>query len=232
RSSDLFPVLIHILGGVHPLQAEAQATAVRLDAQDAQREHITLADHIARVRHAVIGQLADVDQPFNGGLLDQARKSPEFRQFGDLALDKLPCAIRLCQVIPRVRHDVLAAEADALAFPVDADHLDLDLIPRLEHFLRVVDVPPCQLRQVDQPIRAADVDKRAEIGKAHHAPLADLPDLQFLEQLLTPPCALLLCRCPLGEDQPVATPIHLNNLDADLLTDHAAPAVRWLLAPI
>src|SRR5690606_16351715 len=87
-------------------------------------------------------------------------------------------------------------------------------------------------RQVDQPVRAADVDKRAEIGKAHHAPLADLPDLQFLEQLLTPPCALLLCRCPLGEDQPVATPIHLNNLDADLLTDHAAPAVRWLLAPI
>src|SRR5690348_18240738 len=67
----------------------------------------------------------------------------------------------------------------------------------------MVDPAPGELADMHQAIGAAQVDKRAEVGKVAHRSLANLADLQLIEQLLTSPRAPFLDGQPLGEDQAV-----------------------------
>src|SRR5690606_14176002 len=78
---------------------------------------------------------------------------------------------------------------------------------------------PRQLADMDQPIRAAEVDKRAEIAQPGDRPGDDISLRKLAEQarlLLRAPFAL---RLALGEDQPAAVLIDLDHLDVQFLTD-------------
>ncbi len=78
---------------------------------------------------------------------------------------------------PRIGLELFHAQADALGFRVEPDHLHLDLLADLQCLGWVVDAPPGDVGDVQQPIDAAEIDERAVIGDVlHHA----IEDLAFL----------------------------------------------------
>ena len=91
--------------------------------------------------------------------------------------------VLLLDVLPRIRLQLLQAERDALAVPVDVEHLDLQLVADRHHLGRVADAAPRHVRDVQQAVDAAQVDERAEVGDVLDHALADLADLQLLHEL-------------------------------------------------
>ena len=63
------------------------------------------------------------------------------------------------------------------------DH-DLDLVVDLDHVAGVVDAAPGHVGDVQQAVDAAQVDERAEVGDVLDLALAELADLDLVEQLL------------------------------------------------
>ena len=174
--------------------------------------------------HPIVGQLGDVDQALDLRRIHQPGERPEFGQLGHGGLDKLVNLVIADHLLPRVVFLALQAQADALALAVDADHLGLDFLPHFQNLAGVGDVAPRQLGQVHQAIRAAQVDERAKIGQADHAPFADLADGQLVQQarfLLLAPFAR---RGALGQDQAVARAVDLDHFHGNIFADHAAPA--------
>jgi len=80
---------------------------------------------------------------------------------------------------------------------------------------------PAQLGEVNQSIRAANVDKGAEVADRGNATLANLALAQLFDQLLLHLVALFLHGLALGEDQPVPMPVDLDDLQRQMRADHA-----------
>ena len=173
-----------------------------------------------------------MDQPLDlvGFHSLQCGERAELGQLGDLAFHQLSLAELLGNRLPWVGLELAHRQADAFAFRVHPQHLDLHFLPDLEQVLRVGDPPPGDLRQVHQAVRPADVDEGAEIGQADDVSAADLSRLEFGDQVLLEHLARLARRRPLREDQPVAPPIDLDHLGHDRLPDHLAPAFIGRLA--
>jgi hypothetical protein len=64
---------------------------------------------------------------------------------------------------PGIGLELLVAEGDALAVAVELQDLDLDLVPDVQHFARVVDAAPGHVRDVEEPVDAAEVRRRRRI---------------------------------------------------------------------
>ena len=77
---------------------------------------------------------------------------------------------------------------------------------------------------MDEPVGAADVDKRAVAGDAGHGALDCGSRLQAAEQVLALACAILILRSFLTNDQPVALSVDLEDLDRDALADQRLQA--------
>ena len=86
----------------------------------------------------------------------------------------------------------------------------------------MLDLTPGQLGQVDQAVGAAEVDERAEVGQAGHAAVANLARLQLGQQPILLLRAPLLSRRALGQNQPIAAAIHLDDLQEQGLAAHRA----------
>ena len=102
----------------------------------------------------------------------------------DLAGDPGADRVFLLDVFPRAGRLLLEPERDLFAVLVDVQHHHLDLIVDLEHIAGMVDAAPAHVGDVQQAVDAAQVDERAEIGDVLDGPLANLADVDFLEQLL------------------------------------------------
>ncbi len=81
-----------------------------------------------------------MDQALNA--LRQHDKSAEVADVGDFAFDQVSGAVFLLDRVPGVLHQVLAAQADALALDVDVGDLDFDLIADIQNFGGVVNPAP------------------------------------------------------------------------------------------
>ncbi len=93
--------------------------------------------------HVLIAQFGDVNQPFDV-VVRQTSKGPEFDQFGDCALYQLAHCIFADRLGPRIRLQALQAEADALAFTVHIEYVDLNLIAHFQHLAGVSHPSPGQ----------------------------------------------------------------------------------------
>ena len=63
---------------------------------------------------------------------------------------------------------IVESLGDPSPFPVYIQHVDVHLIPDLEHLTGVVHPAPAQFRDVDQPIGSTQIHESAEIGDAGH----------------------------------------------------------------
>src|SRR3989440_4312726 len=138
-------------------------------------------DDLGRVAHvAGPAHLGDVHQPLDPRLELHERAVIGDRH--DLALHARADRILRGHVLPRVGLQLLQAEADALALPVDVEDFDFDLLADLHHLGGVRHAPVAHIGDVQQPVHAAQIDEGAEIGDVLHDALPHLADLQLLHE--------------------------------------------------
>ena len=91
--------------------------------------------------------------------------------------------VLVVDVVPRAGRLLLEAQGDLFALVVDVQDLHLDLLVDLDHVRRMVDAAPAHVGDVQQAVDAAQVDERAELGDVLDRALADLADVELVEQL-------------------------------------------------
>ena len=175
--------------GLGLLHAQGDFLLLLVDVQDDDLDLVADRDQLAGVVDALgPAHLGDVDQALDALLeLDEGAVA---HHVDDLAL------VRGCRpgtssstFSHGLARLLLEAQGDLLAFLVDVEDHDLDLLVDLDHLAGVVDAAPAHVGDVQQAVDAAEVDERAEVGDVLDDALADLARLDLGEQLL-----LLLAR--------------------------------------
>src|SRR6266571_7893763 len=82
---------------------------------------------------------------------------------------------------------------------------------------------------MDQPIGTAQIDECAEISQRRDATVAHLASLQLREQAVLLLGTAFLRRRTLGQDEPVAAAVHLDDLEVERLAAHRAQLVLDLV---
>ena len=114
---------------------------------------------------------------------------------------------------PRIGFELLHAERDALRLRVEPDHLHLDLLADIERLGRVIDAPPRDVGDVQQPVDAAEIDEGAVIGDVLHHAVQDLAFLQAGDQLGALLGAALFQNGAARHDDVAARAVHLEDLE-------------------
>src|SRR5262249_4722708 len=147
--------LLRLLPGIrhHLLEAERDAAVVRIDIQHDHLDHLTHLHHLGGMRD-LFGprHLGDVDQSFDTplelnerGVVDQAH---------DLALQACPDGKLIRDRVPRVGHDLLHAEGNALALGVEFEDHDFDAVAHFHHLRGMADAPPGHVADVQDAVDA------------------------------------------------------------------------------
>ena len=201
------------------LEAEGDLLVVLVYLQDHDLDEIADGQDLARMLDvARPGHLADVDQALDALL--QLHEGAVVGDRDDLALhDALLRVLRL-HVLPRIGLKLLQTEGDALAVAVEVQDLDLDLVADVDDFARVLHAAPGEVRDVQQPVDAAQVHEGAEIGDVLHHAGAHLVLVELLHQRLLLGLALALENDAAADHHVAPALVLLDDLALDLLADH------------
>src|SRR5215467_6868880 len=127
---------------------------VRIDLEHDRLDRLANRDELRRMADvARPAHLADVHEPLDSGL--QLDKSAVVRDRDDLTRHARPDRILLGNVLPRIALELLETETDALARPVDVEHLDLELRTDRHELRRMRDTSPRHIGDVQQAVDAA-----------------------------------------------------------------------------
>src|SRR6185503_2403240 len=189
---------------------EAEAMALRVQADDPELQLLALVDHITRMGDALVGELADVDQALEP--VAHAHERAEVDELGDRAVDDVADLEVRNRRVPRVGLEATNRQADPAALVVDVDDLGLNLFADLVAALGVVDLVPRELALVDEAVDPAEVDEHAERCDRADVASDPLPDLEAAEELVALLAALFVQRDLLGEDQAVGLAVDLQDL--------------------
>ena len=111
------------------------------------------------------------------------------------------------------------AERDFLFDAIEGEDINVHLRAGLEDFAGTRNPTPGELGNVGETVGATEVDEGAKAGQVADPTLANLTDLEFVEKLLAAFGAQFSFGGALGEDQAVATPVHLDDLEFQGLVD-------------
>ena len=89
-------------------------------------------------------------------------KAPKLVSLVTVAVIDPPHGKGLVDRAPGFGRQAPQAQADALAILVHVHHVDVHLLPDVQHFAGVIDAVPGKLRKMDQSVGAAQVHERAE----------------------------------------------------------------------
>ena len=106
--------------------------------------------------------LGDVHQAFDARL--QLHEGAVVGDVGDAALELQADRVLGPRAVPRIAHQLLHAERDALRLGVEADDLHLDLLADGEGFRRMVDALPGDVGDMQEAIDAAQIHECAVVG--------------------------------------------------------------------
>src|SRR3974390_960998 len=96
---------------------------------------------------------------------------------------------------------------------VDLNDLDLHLLANVEHFGRMINASPGDVRDVQQAVDAAEVNEGAVIGDVLYHAVDYLTLFEVLHQLLALLGARLFQHGAAGDDDVAAAAIHLHDLE-------------------
>src|SRR5580765_4416073 len=99
----------------------------------------------------------DVYKPFD--TLFQLDENAVVDYADDLAPDFAARRILFRRVHPRIGHQLLQSERNALLFLIELEDDDVQLLLRLHHVRWMLDAPPTQIREVQQPVNSPQIDK-------------------------------------------------------------------------
>ena len=135
-------------------------------------------------------------------------------------------------VLPRIRHQLLEAQRDALTIPVDVEDLDLEFLSDVGDLRGVPDPAPGHVGDVEEAVHASQIDERTEIGDVLDDTLPNLADLELLFQELSLVGPLGLENHPSGNDDVPAPLVQLQDHEVVLVADQVVhvgnPAQRDL----
>ena len=204
--------------------------ALGVERDDLELERLALVDDVARVGDALVGQLADVDQPLEA--VADADERAEVDELGDRAVDDVADLEVGHGRVPRIRLEAADRQADPASLVVDVDDLGLDLVADLVAGLGVVDLVPAELALVDEAVDPAEVDEHAERGDRADGPGHLLADLEAAEQLVALLAPLLVEGDLLGQDEPVRLAVDLEDLQPELAADERLELLGDLLGRV
>ena len=149
--------------GLDLLEAERDAPRRRIDAEHHRVDRVADVEDLRRMLDALAPRhLGDVDEAFDARLeLDERAVVGEA---DDLAAHARADRIALLHRRPRILHELLVAERDALGRRVVLEHDHVDFVVDLEQLRRMADAAPRHVGDVEQAVDAAEVDERAVVG--------------------------------------------------------------------
>src|SRR5438105_956303 len=200
------------------LHAERDFFFGLIDFQHDRFDRLADGDELRRMPYvAGPAHLGDVHEPFNPRL--QLHERAVVRNRHDLALHPRSNRILRGDILPRIRLQLLEAERNALALPVDVENLDLELLADLHHLGGMRHAAVAHVGDVQQAVDAAEIDERAEVGDVLDDTFADLLDRQLLHQHVALRLALRLDPHP-ARHHDVATPfVQLDDLELEALAE-------------
>ena len=204
--------------------------ALGVERDDLELELLALVDDVARMGDALVGQLADVDEPLEA--IPDADEGPEVDELRHGAVDDVTDLEVGNRRMPGIRLEAPDRQADPATLVVDVDDLGLDLVTDLVAGLGVVDLVPRQLALVDEAVDAAEVDEDAERRDRADRARDLLADLQAAEQLVALLAALLVEGDLLGQDQAVRLAVDLEDLEPELAADERHQLLGDLLGRV
>ena len=137
-----------------------------------------------------------------------------------------PTGIFRFDVVPRVGHLLLEAEADALLFLVHVEHHHVNFLADLQHFRRMSDAAPAHVGDVQQAVNAVEINERAEIGDVLDRALADVAGHHFGEQLGAFLVALLLDEFAARQHDVLAVLVDFDDLELVGVADELREILR------
>ena len=159
----------------------------------------------------------DVDQTVEAGL--QLYEATVFLDLNNFALDDVADCIVLVDDGPGFRNRLLETEADLAFFGAHAENLDLDLLTNGQNFLRVLELAPGNLADVQQTVDTADVNKCTVIGETHDCAFHDVADLDLLPDFLHRLLTFLVQESLVREDSLASSRIDSGYLDLQSLAE-------------
>ena len=155
----------------------------------------------------------DVDQTLDARL--QLHEGAVVGDVGDPALELQADRVLRTGAVPRIAHQLLHAERDALRLGVEADDLHLDALADGEGFRRMVDALPGDVGDMQEAIDAAEIDERTVVGDVLDHAVEDLAFGQRAHQAGTVLGAGLFHHGAARHDDVAAAAVHLE--DGELL---------------
>src|SRR6202007_592504 len=122
--------------------------------------------------------LRNVDQALDTGF--EFDESAIVGDVGDAALETRADRIFRLDALPWIVEQLFHTERDAVRLVVDLDDLDLHLLADIEHFGGVIDAPPGDIGDVQEPIDAAQIDESAVVGDVLDHAVDDLALFEIL----------------------------------------------------
>src|SRR5437762_3424756 len=193
-------------------------------------EHLDLdllahLEHLRGMRHPLGPRhLRDVDQALDAPLdLDEGAVLGEAH---DLAADARVDRQALGDRRPRIGHDLLHAERDALALRVVLEDDHLHALADVDDLGGMRDPAPRHVGHVEEPVDAAEIDERAVVRDVLDRTLEDDALLQHLERLGLERRALALEDRSPGHHHVPARAVELEDGEAPALADVAIEVAR------
>ena len=218
----IFVPIGYLLGQLVPrvaldlLQAERDAARAGIDAEHHRLDAVADVEDLRRVLDPLAPRhLADVDQPLDAGF--ELDERAVVGQADDLAAHPRADRIALDDVRPRIGHQLLVAERDALGRRVVLQHDHVDLVVDLEELGRVRDAAPRHVGDVQQAVDAAEVDERAVVGDVLDHAAEDLALGQRVERVLLLLGVLLFEERLAGQHDVAALLVDLDDAHAQFL---------------
>jgi hypothetical protein len=133
-------------------------------------------------------------------------------------------------VKPGVFRQLTDGQADAFLVAVNIDNFDPDFLPDFEDFAGMLDTFPGEFREVNEAVRAVDVDEGAEIGQTGDTASVGLANFQFGDDALFNGLAGFGAGGALRQDQAAAFAVHFHDANGDRVADHFCPALFGRIA--
>src|SRR5437016_3273768 len=207
------------------LEPERDAAVGGVDVEHLDLDLLAHLEHLRGMRHPLGPRhLRDVDQALDAPLdLDEGAVLGEAH---DLAADARVDRQALGDRRPRIGHDLLHAERDALALRVVLEDDHLHALADVDDLGGMRDPAPRHVGHVEEPVDAAEIDEGAVVGDVLDRALEDDALLQHLERLGLERRALALEDRSPGHHHVPARAVELEDGEAPALADVAIEVAR------
>ncbi len=195
---------------------ERDAAAVLVDLEDHDLDLVAERDDLGRM-HVLVGpvHLGDVHQALDAALdLDERAVVGDV---GHLAEESRALRVAARNADPRVLAELLEAQRDAVLLGVELEDLGGHFVADGKNLGRVLDSPPGEVGDVQEPVDAAQVHERAVVGDVLHDALHDRAFLERLEELLALHARGLLHDGAARDHDVVPLAVELDHLELEFL---------------